>query len=121
LRAINRATNIPPRAARSSQQRQISGGVDQALLGKANQRFKLVAAGLAFPEMPYAPCVKIFRPFRQKDHFTALGTAIERARLIRLSGTFLKFHWGSSAVAFLSPSRTASQTTVSMVAMKQRH
>jgi hypothetical protein len=44
---------------------------------EADQRLELVSAGLAFPQVPHAACIQIFRPFRQEDRFPALGAFID--------------------------------------------
>jgi hypothetical protein len=44
--------------------------------GERDQRFVLVSARVAFPKMPHAVLIQIFRPFRHEDGLTALGTGI---------------------------------------------
>jgi hypothetical protein len=46
----------------------------------ADRGFECVAAGIAFPQMPDAPCVDEFGPFRREQVLAALRAFDNRAR-----------------------------------------
>jgi hypothetical protein len=64
----------------------ISGNQSRVGVRERDQGLELVAARLAFPEMPHAVPRQILGPFRQEDRLSALSTMIEGSGLGVFSG-----------------------------------